>query len=76
MATVQEAAFQHWGHVDTTGYSYKLLDPRFYADGERRSVYTMTAPEAERFVIRAFWSFLTVPRSSQIESRSALAYSA
>jgi hypothetical protein len=74
MATLQEAAFQHWGHVATVGYSYKLLDERFYADAERRSVYTMTVPEANRFVTRAFWNFLTVPRSSQIESRSALAF--
>lgn len=74
LATVQDAAFQHWGHVATQGYSYKLLDPRFYAEGSRPSVYTMTGPEAGRYVIRAFWNFLTVPRSSQIESRSALAY--
>ena len=74
MATLREAAFQHWGHVLTVGYSYKLLDPRFYIDGSRVSAYTMTEREAGRFVIRAFWNFLTVPRSSQIESRSALAY--
>lgn len=73
MATVQEAAFQHWGHVYTPGYSYKLLDWRFYGDG-RRSVYTMTPPEAGRFVVRAFAGFITVPRATQIESRSALAY--
>lgn len=74
LATIQLAAFQHWGHVATAGYSYKLLDPRFYFDAQRLSVYTMTMPEAGRYVVRAFWNFLTVPRSSQIESRSALAY--
>lgn len=71
---IQNAAFQHWGHVATPGYSYKLLDPRLYVDMGRRAVYTMTYPEAGRYVVRAFWNFLTVPRSSQIESRSALAY--
>jgi hypothetical protein len=74
MATLQDAAFQHWGHVATPGYSYKLLDPRFYFDAQRRSVYTMTFPEAGRYAVRAAWNFMTVPRSSQIESRSALAY--
>ena len=70
---VQEAAFQHWGHVATPGYSYKLLDPRFYRDA-RPVVYTMTAPEAGRYVIRALGNFVTVPRPSQVESRAALAY--
>ena len=74
LLAVQDAAFQHWGHVATPGYSYKLLDPRLYIDMGRRTVYTMTWPEAGRYVTRAFWSFVTVPRSSQIESRSALAY--
>ena len=74
LATLQESAFQHWGHVGTPGYSYTLLDARFYADGARTSVYSMTYPEAGRYVLRAFWSFVTVPRPSQIESRSALAY--
>ena len=74
LVAVQDAAFQHWGHVATPGYSYKLLDPRLYVDMGRRAVYTMTWPEAGRYVVRAFWNFITVPRSSQIESRSALAY--
>jgi hypothetical protein len=74
LLAIQEAAFQHWGHVATPGYSYKLLDPRLYVDMGRSAVYTMTYPEAGRYVVRAFWNFLTVPRPSQIGSRSALAY--
>jgi hypothetical protein len=74
LATLRVAAFQHWGHVATAGYSYKLLEPRFYGENSRLSTTTMTGPEAGRFVVRAFWSFVTVPRSSQIESRSVLAY--
>jgi hypothetical protein len=72
--TWQNAAYNHWGHVSTPGYSYKLLDERLYADELRTAVYTMTLPELSRYSIRAVWSFITVPRSSQIESRSALAY--
>jgi hypothetical protein len=71
---LQETAFQHWGHVGTPGHSYKLLDPRLYAEMGRSAVYKMTYPEAGRYVVRAFWNFVTVPRSSQIQSRSALAY--
>lgn len=69
-----ETAFLHWGHVATPGYSYRLLDPRFYANYDRRSVYTMTSAEALRYVVRAGAEFVTAPRPSQIESRSALAY--
>ena len=74
LAALMKAAFQHWGHVSTPGYSYQLLDSRFYFDESRVSVFTMTDAEGGRFAVRAFWNFLTVPRSSQIESRSALAY--
>ena len=73
MAQLQLAAFNHWGHIATPGYSYRLLDDRFYA-GDRRSVYTMTGTEAGRYVLRAVVGFITVPRPSQIESRAALAY--
>ena len=74
VGALAETAFLHWGHVATPGYSYRLLDPRFYANHDRKSVYTMTAPEGVRYVIRAGGEFLTAPRPSQIESRSALAY--
>jgi hypothetical protein len=73
LSTVREAAFQHWGHVATPGHSYELLDPRLY-DGPRPLVYTMTPAEAGRFVVRAFASFVTVPRPSQIQSRATVAY--
>jgi hypothetical protein len=74
LRAVQDAAFIHWGHVATPGYVYRLLDWRFYENYERTSVYTMRPDEAGRFLIRAFTEFVTVPRPSQIESRSALAY--
>lgn len=70
---VQHAAFQHTGHVVTPGYSYELLDPRLYSM-TRLTVYDMTIPQAARFVLRALWNFVTVPRPSQIHSTTALAY--
>ena len=71
---LQDTAFLHWGHVATPGYSYKVLDRRFYSDVGRRNVYTMNAPEMARYTIRAAVAFVTVPRPSEIESRSMLAY--
>ena len=74
MRTLGDTAFLHWGHLSTPGVSYRLLDRRFYANYDRVSVYTMTAPEGARYVMRAGVEFLTAPRPSQIQSRSALAY--
>jgi hypothetical protein len=71
---VQEGAFQHWGHVVTQGYSYRLLDEHIYELRDRRAVFRMTDGEMGRFAVRAAVNFLTVPRPSQIESRAALAY--
>lgn len=71
---VQEAAFMHWGHVATPGHSYRLLDQRFYAGHERKSVYTMDAADMTRYVVRAAGQFLTAPRASQIESRLMVGY--
>lgn len=68
---VHQAAFKHWGHINTPGLTYRLLDDRFYAD--RNLVPTMTAAEAARFMIRAAWSYATVPLPWRIESRSMLA---
>ena len=70
----QDAAYQHWGHVSTPGFHYKLLDERIYADEQRTAVYTMTLPELLRYSLYGLWSFVTVPRPSQIESRAMLAY--
>jgi len=69
---VHEASYKHWGHVHTPGWIYKILDDRFYPD--RNLIPTMTAREAGRFVVRAVYSYVTVPLPWQIESRRALAF--
>lgn len=69
---VREAAYKHWGHVNTPGLVYKNLDEHLYRD--RSSIATMTAPEAGRFVVRALVSYVTVPQPWRIESRAALAF--
>ena len=72
MSGIASAAFLHWGHVATPGYTYKLLEPRYYED--RLSVRAMSPPEAARFIVRALVAYLTVPLPWQIESRAMLAF--
>lgn len=70
---LQDAAYHHMGHVSTEGFSYKLLDQRFYSE-DAASTNTMTTPEALRFVVRAAWSFVTFPLPWQVSSWPALAF--
>jgi len=71
-AVVHEAAYKHWGHVHTQGWTYKILDDRFYPD--RNLIPTMKPAEAGRFIVRAVYSYVTVPLPWQIESRRSLAF--
>ncbi len=32
LSVVHEAAYKHWGHVHTSGWTYKILDDRLYPD--------------------------------------------
>jgi hypothetical protein len=72
MSGIALGAFQHWGHIATPGYTYKLIDPKYYKD--RLSVRAMSPPEAARYVINAFAAFITVPVPWRIESRAMLAF--
>lgn len=71
---VQWASY-HRGHVFTPGHSYKLLDPRFYAD-PWGPIYQapMTPGETARFVILAPLHYVFEPVPWQIQSRAELAY--
>jgi hypothetical protein len=69
---VQAAAGQHWGHVATPGWVYKLLDDRFYPD--RDEILDMHAGEATRFLVRAATRYVTVPLPWEVQSAAALAY--
>ncbi|HEX8029172.1 MAG TPA: hypothetical protein VF491_11950, partial [Vicinamibacterales bacterium] len=72
LSVVHEAAYKHWGHVHKPGWVYKILDDRLYPD--RNLIATMTAGEAGRFVVRAVYSYVTVPLPWQIESPRALVF--
>jgi hypothetical protein len=69
---VQMAAKQHWGHVQTIGWTYKLLDEHYYHDSS--SIDGLEFVDAARFVVRAVERYLTVPWPWEAESMSALAY--
>jgi len=72
MRAVRQAAKVHWGHIQTVGYTYKLLDDRLYRD--RSSVDSMDRGEVLRYLVRAGEAYLTVPLPWRIESRAALWY--
>jgi len=74
-----EVATFHVGHVHTTGWHYKVLDPEFYirrADGSVQPIDAarMTPAAVARYSIRAVTSFFLVPLPWNVASRPALAY--
>jgi hypothetical protein len=75
---VRAAARQHWGHVATRGYVYRLLDARFYPErpdfAGRAAIDDMNFGESARFVWRSLERYVTVPLPWEVQSRSALLY--
>jgi hypothetical protein len=71
-SAVQTAARQHWGHIATSGYVYRLLDDRFYPD--RGEIDDIGFRESATFVVRALERYVTVPLPWEMQSRWALAY--
>jgi len=68
------AAVVHVGHVRSKGYSYKLLDRRFYGPIWNVAVFPVLEPaEAMRFAGRAVAGFVMVPLPWDIPSKPALA---
>ncbi len=72
MANLRAAAYYHAGHVLTPGFSYQLVDPRYY--GERVQLLRSMPPvDAGRFAVRAVWSYFAEPLVWKTESRLAVA---
>jgi hypothetical protein len=67
------AAFYHAGHVLTAGYSYELLDPRYYED-RRLLMRTLPPPAAANFVVRSLASYVIEPLPWKGDSRFLRAY--
>ncbi len=69
---VQAAAHQHWGHIRTPGWTYKLLDEHYYED--IASIDSLEARDAALFVVRALERYVTTPWPWEVQSTPALAY--
>jgi hypothetical protein len=69
---VRFAAHQHWGHVQTPGWVYTMLDDRFY--GDVSLLGDLGFVDEARFVVRAFERYVTVPLPWEVQSTTALAY--
>ena len=73
MARVRQAATYHAGHVLTPGYSYQLINPRYYANF-RTELKFMAPAEGGRYALRALWAYFSQPLPRERWSRSMLAY--
>jgi hypothetical protein len=72
LSLARQSARYHAGHVLTPGYSYRLIDPRFYV--EWTTIHTMPPREAAAFVVKAMGSYFVQPLPWQMSSTSLRAY--
>ena len=72
LASARETASYHSGHIGSSGYSYKILDPRYYHD--RRLLAQMPPREAGQYVVRSVISYVTEPVPWRAESAGLRAY--
>jgi hypothetical protein len=70
--TARGWAFYHTGHVGSPGYSYRILDGRYYWNG--RQLNDLSGTEAAQYVVRSYRSYVAEPVPWRIESRALLAY--
>ncbi|MDP2318050.1 MAG: hypothetical protein Q8O42_01760 [Acidobacteriota bacterium] len=72
LGVVRMTAVYHGGHIMSEGYSYKILDSRYYHD--RNLVAAMPTREAAQFVVRSVISYVTEPVPWRAESAGLRAY--
>ena len=72
LASARETASYHGGHIGSSGYSYKILDPRSYHD--RKLLAQMPPREAGQYVVRSVISYVTEPVPWRAESAGLRAY--
>jgi len=72
VALARQSAIYHAGHVGTPGYSYQLIDPRYYLDS--RLIFAMPPREAALFVGRAIVHYFIEPLPWKAESRQLRVY--
>lgn len=68
----RQSAHFHAGHVGSPGYSYKIIEPRYYDD--TRAIQRMPAREVALYGLRAVSSYVTEPLPWNAESRMLKAY--
>lgn len=69
---LRQTAFHHAGHVLTAGYSYELINPRYYAS-RIHILRSMPADDLARYTIAAIWNYFVQP-VPWTESRAVRAY--
>lgn len=72
LGVVRNVAVYHVGHIVSPGYSYKILDSRYYHDG--RLLWNMGGVEGGAFVVNSLIAFVAEPVPWRIESRPMLMY--
>jgi hypothetical protein len=72
LGLVRSSAVYHAGHIMSEGYSYKILDSRYYHD--RKLLQGMKAREASQYVVRSVISYATEPVPWRAESAGLRAY--
>jgi len=72
LSVVRSSAVYHGGHIVSSGYSYKILDGRYYHDG--RLLWAMDGREAGQYVVRSLVSYVTEPVPWRAESAALRAY--
>lgn len=70
---LRAAAHYHSGHVMTSGYAYRLVDPGWYAR-RMQIVDYLTPEEAGRFAVKAMAAYFAEPLPWRTESAALLAY--
>lgn len=72
LAVGRQSAHFHAGHVGSAGYSYKIIEPRYYHDTP--AIQRMPPREVAIYGLRAVSSYVTEPLPWNAESRMLKAY--
>jgi hypothetical protein len=72
VSAVREVAAVHWGHVNTPGYVYTVLDGSFYT--RRAAIDEMTVAQGVRYVVGSIAAYVAMPLPWTTQSRTSLAY--
>jgi hypothetical protein len=70
--SVRQVASVHWGHVNTPGYVYTVMDGSFYL--RRAAIDEMTFRQGVRYLVGSLAGYVVMPLPWKVESRAALSY--